>query len=188
MTSPGGEPIADIPIASVLFVCTGNVCRSPFGAALLEHLVPGLAVSSAGTDAWEGSAMDPLMATQLGAGVQVPADRTARQVTLADLDADLILVMSRRQRGLLLDEHPGAVRRLGLLGSVATLCAPAPGTEAWSPLTRGDVARWTRLPVDPAGEIADPFRRGEQAAHAAAQRITTAVELLAPRLAGAGPR
>lgn len=196
MTIPGDAPGTGTPISSVLFVCTGNVCRSPFGEALLRHLAPGLAVSSAGTDAWEGAGMDPLMAAHLGPDVPVDPSRTARQVTRADLDADLVLVMSGRQRGVLLDEHPGVVRRVGLLGSVDTLCAPGPWAADTSPgpggsrtelgtlgrLTREDVARWTRRPVDPAGEIADPFRRGEQAAQLAAQRITAAVELLASRL------
>ncbi|MFQ5550523.1 MAG: low molecular weight phosphotyrosine protein phosphatase, partial [Gemmatimonadales bacterium] len=44
----------------ILFVCTGNICRSPLAAALarreLDHLAPGeFAVSSAGTGAWDGN-------------------------------------------------------------------------------------------------------------------------------------
>jgi len=57
---------------SVIFVCTGNICRSPMGDVVLRHLAAGrvlgdgsvlgdrLAVSSAGTGGWHaGEPMDP---------------------------------------------------------------------------------------------------------------------------------
>src|SRR5438874_1893353 len=44
----------------ILLVCTGNICRSPLAAALLERAlvergIEGLAVASAGTGAWDGA-------------------------------------------------------------------------------------------------------------------------------------
>lgn len=168
----------DEPITSVLFVCTGNVCRSPFAAALLSHLAPALRVTSCGTDALVGARLDPLLAAHLPSGLAAADTHRARQLSMADLDADLVLTMSLRQRALLLDERPDAVRRLGLLGSVATLTRAGSG-----PLTRADVSAWSRLPADPAGEIADPYRRGEDAAAIAAQRITENVDRLSRLLA-----
>ncbi len=41
----------------LLFVCTGNTCRSPMAAALAKQIFGGhTEISSAGTDAWEDSA------------------------------------------------------------------------------------------------------------------------------------
>jgi protein-tyrosine phosphatase len=62
----GGGPL------QVIFVCTGNICRSPMGAVVLGHLAADrtlsdgptlgerLAISSAGTGGWHaGEPMDP---------------------------------------------------------------------------------------------------------------------------------
>lgn len=38
----------------IICVCTGNTCRSPMAAALLQRLLPGAEVSSAGLYAEEG--------------------------------------------------------------------------------------------------------------------------------------
>lgn len=162
----------------VLVVCTGNICRSPFAAGALRLLVPGLEVSSAGTGALVGQEMDPPMARQLASRGGDPSGHRARQVEPADLDAALVLVMSAGHRHVLLEEAPGAVSRTGLLGAVDTL---PPG-----PLERADVSRWARSAPGPGAEIADPYRRGEEAAAAAASRIWEACEQLAARLRGDG--
>ena len=50
-------------IASVLYVCTANICRSAYAHVLTgHHDVPGLAVSSAGTHGWVDHPMDDAMA------------------------------------------------------------------------------------------------------------------------------
>ena len=52
----------------VLFVCVGNVCRSPLGELLLAPLLPdGFEVSSAGVGALVGQPMAPEAATHLEA-------------------------------------------------------------------------------------------------------------------------
>src|SRR5207249_2092336 len=44
----------------ILLVCTGNICRSPLAAALLDRAlaqrgIDGIEVGSAGTGAWDGA-------------------------------------------------------------------------------------------------------------------------------------
>src|SRR5512143_3066961 len=83
-------------MASILVVCTGNVCRSPIAEGLLRHALLGRAgaaapaVSSAGTAGWEGSAAMPesqLAARELGVdiGAHVARRLTADHVAGADL-------------------------------------------------------------------------------------------------------
>jgi len=91
-------------IEHVLFVCTGNTCRSPMAEAVFRHMLAGSAlagqvsVSSAGTRACEGDPVTP-------AALAVLADHgiahrgAARRVT-PDLlrQVDLVVVMERRHQ------------------------------------------------------------------------------------------
>jgi protein-tyrosine phosphatase len=84
----------------VLFVCLGNICRSPTAEAVFRHLVEeeGLAgrieIDSAGTGDWHvGSAPDE-RATEAAARRGIRLAGRARQVTLEDFeDYDLLLAM-----------------------------------------------------------------------------------------------
>ena len=96
--SPGGVPVvgadelagappADAPgPAHVLAVCTGNLCRSPFLELLLRNELdrrrpatsPGVRVSSGGTGALVGAAMDRRAADQARARGATPA-RSGRE-------------------------------------------------------------------------------------------------------------
>lgn len=111
----------------VLFVCLGNICRSPLGEGVFRHLVEarGLSdrfvVDSAGTGGWHaGEAPDPRsVAVGRDHGVDLSAQR-ARQLVAADgARFDVIMAMDLSnlreiqgrirgdaQVGLLLDELP----------------------------------------------------------------------------------
>ena len=88
------------PITSILFVCMGNICRSPAGENVMRRLLhdAGLAdevlCDSAGTiDYHVGEPPDSRMRA---AGIKrgLPMTGAARQVTRADIDRfDLILAM-----------------------------------------------------------------------------------------------
>lgn len=83
----------------ILFVCLGNICRSPLGEGVCRHLAQELGVEvevdSAGTGAYHaGEAPDP-RSQEVAAkhGVSL-AEQRARQVTQADFARfDLILAM-----------------------------------------------------------------------------------------------
>jgi protein-tyrosine phosphatase len=86
---------------SVVFVCTGNICRSPIAEKVFRHeleqagLADAVQVSSAGTGNWHvGSpADDRAEAVLLAAGYQT--DHAARQVDAEQLGADLIIALDR---------------------------------------------------------------------------------------------
>ena len=102
----------------VLFVCMGNICRSPTAhgvfARYLRERAPELdvEVDSAGThDYHVGSPPDPrAIAAAARRGVDLTAQR-ARLVKVADFQRhDLIVAMDRLNREMLLDLSPAAYR------------------------------------------------------------------------------
>ncbi|MGJ8673894.1 low molecular weight protein-tyrosine-phosphatase [Rubritalea sp.] len=85
---------------NILFVCLGNICRSPAGENIFRHAVKqaGVAdqweIDSSGTEAWHtGKGPDARMTKTLESrGIEVTGK--ARQISEQDLqDFDLILTM-----------------------------------------------------------------------------------------------
>ena len=76
-------------VFSILYVCTGNICRSPLAERLLTMRLDAalgqrssvFGVTSAGTHGWDGSEMDPAAASQLIRLGGDPAGFTGRQLT-----------------------------------------------------------------------------------------------------------
>lgn len=102
----------------VLFVCTGNLCRSPMAAALLRHrLGDAVVADSVGLMAAEGRPLDPRAERVLAARGVAVAPHVARRLRLADLErAQLVLAMERRQVVALHALAPDARGRTFLLG------------------------------------------------------------------------
>ena len=102
----------------VVFVCSGNICRSPIAekvfAAELERagLAEGVRVSSAGTGGWHvGDPADERAAAVLRAA-GYPSDHRARQVDADTLGADLIVALDDTHRRALSRAGAGRVRLL----------------------------------------------------------------------------
>lgn len=111
-------------IASVLFVCMGNICRSPTAEAVMRHklreagLHEQVLVDSAGTHAWHAGSPPDHRSTQHAArrGYDLSPLR-AREVVAADFERfDLILAMDWDNLALLEERCPPALqRKLGRL-------------------------------------------------------------------------
>lgn len=81
---------------SILFVCLGNICRSPMADALARHRSPGRKVDSAGTAAYHIGKRADARTLEVLQRHGIPYDGRARQVSDADFESfDLILAMDR---------------------------------------------------------------------------------------------
>jgi protein-tyrosine phosphatase len=92
------------PVLSVVFVCSGNICRSPIAEKVFVHeleragLADRVQVTSAGTGGWHvGSPADERAAALLRAE-GYPDVHAARQVDAEQLGADLLVALDDGHR------------------------------------------------------------------------------------------
>jgi len=111
----------------VLFVCTGNICRSPtaerLAAACSARLeIPDFVASSAGTRAVIGHPIHPEAALVLERLEGDASNFAARQLTAKIASsADLVLTMTRAHREAVLELAPRLLRRTFTLTEAARL-------------------------------------------------------------------
>jgi protein-tyrosine phosphatase len=106
------------PRTTLLFVCLGNICRSPTAEAVMRHLIAerglegSIGVDSAGTAGWHvGKAPDARSAAAaLRRGIALAG--RARQATLADFEQfDLLVAMDRANYSDLIELAPSPAAR-----------------------------------------------------------------------------
>jgi protein-tyrosine phosphatase len=161
---------------TVLFVCHGNLCRSPLAeylarAALRTHRDPAaanLTVASAGTHAVPDRSMHPHALSVLAdRGLDGVPFRSRTLTPQLVETSDLVLTATRAQRGLCVEAAPARVGRvfaLRHLGRLAALVEPQRLTEIppdgrWSAMLRAiTVARESLQPVAPEDDdLPDPY-------------------------------
>ncbi|MGB5952808.1 MAG: hypothetical protein WBG57_09915 [Ornithinimicrobium sp.] len=142
--------------ASILVVCTGNVCRSPYLEYLLRDRLdrvwgPGhFEVSSAGVRGLHGESMTPHSADLLAQEGIDGGDFRARRLMAGHLtSADLVICATRTHRSSAVQLAPAVLRRAVLLPELALALGHTP---AWSasqnsthgPAGDGEMSQWVR--------------------------------------------
>ena len=151
----------------LLFVCTGNICRSPFAEILTRHLLRGrlggraaaaFDVSSAGVAAVVGSAMHPDPRAELapwGLDGAIADDFVARQLQSSMIEqSHLVLGVTSRHRSAVVEQCRPRCPLFGLR-EFARLAAEVDGRAAGDPVARAH-APWSTWCAPPRPGPADP--------------------------------
>jgi len=122
-----------LDVRTLLFVCTGNTCRSPMAEALFRHRIGADAewtAVSAGTYASAGSPASTYAIKALRE-LHIDIRRHRSQPLTAELvdDAGLIVVMTSAHRAFILQNFPEIEKKVYLLNSFGTSKVPADVTD-----------------------------------------------------------
>ncbi|SKC70386.1 low molecular weight phosphatase family protein [Plantibacter cousiniae (nom. nud.)] len=186
---------------SVLFVCTGNICRSALGAQLLKARLDGagvtagghlIRVSSAGTGMQPELTMPREVVEQSRRFGGDPSNHVARQLDRDIVaEADLILTATREHRSDVARLLPRASRVTFTVPQFARLIAE---TEPAADLRElvASVAAERGLVPPPANpdddDIEDPYRRSSETYERVGAQIKEFIDIIATHLAQSGDR
>jgi protein-tyrosine phosphatase len=177
---------------TVLFVCIGNVCRSPLAERLLRErlreslgeLSEAVTVESAGVRALAGRPMESSAAKELERLGLTNESFRARQLNERIANgAGLVLTATKEIRSRVLEEAPGALRRTFTITEFAALVE---GVEADTPRSLVADASQRRSSAQVTEyDVPDPIGAGPDVHRQAADLIDGAVTPIAEALATA---
>jgi protein-tyrosine-phosphatase len=138
-------------------------------------------VSSAGTQGFDAEPVSDTMAEEFARwGTEVDGFRS-RPATGELIDAaDVVLTAEAAHRTRLLEERPAAFRKIFTLGQFVASAAAADPALHGRALLEALAAR--RVPASPDHDIADPYRRGPEAARRAAVTMEKMLEVVVQSL------
>jgi protein-tyrosine phosphatase len=165
----------------VLFVCTGNVCRSPSAELLFLALAEpsaDVAAYSAGTHALVGAPVDgPTAAALARVGLDAGGHRAVQFTPPMARGADLVLTATREHRDHVITAVPSVHRRTFTMKEFARLVHAIPTGMAAVDVVATANARRPVVGAVAAAEddIPDPFRQDGEVAWRTVDQIGTAL-------------
>jgi protein-tyrosine phosphatase len=179
---------------NVLFVCTGNICRSPLAKQMLDQMLLSSSQSnhmqtndgrasqvvtdSAGTHAMSGDEMNlGSVRAMTGLGYS-PQPHTAKQLTKQLVEwSDLVLTSTEQQRTDVVELHVRANRYTFTLLEFANLAANYQGAPVGIDARLADtISHRGMVPQLSVLDIADPYGRDSAAFERMAAQTKTALE------------
>lgn len=165
-------------VPTVLFVCYANRARSAYAHVRAEAMAgDGLRITSGGTHARPGLGMEPGMLLELGErgldGTHFVSRPLTREAIAA---ADVVLTAGVDQRAWILDDHPGALRKLFTVAqfnrALDAVSADAPDVVA--------AAFAAKVPARRSEDVPDPWGRDQAVAAASAAYLDAMLERIIP--------
>jgi protein-tyrosine phosphatase len=165
---------------TVLYVCTGNLCRSPMAELLFRGWADPAAdvtVSSAGTKALVGHGIDHSSAAALAQLGIDPSRHRARQFEpWMAAYAHLILTAGREHRDAVMTQLPSSYKRAFTMKEFVRLVGDVPTGEPGAMVAAAAARRGPGKPVPPEDDdVRDPYRSAIKHAKTVAEEITETV-------------
>jgi protein-tyrosine-phosphatase len=145
----------------IVFLCYGNICRSPLAAAFAGQRLRGVDIESAGFHQQQGrSCPEKIQRISNSFGMDLSGHRSRRVTPELLANADLVIAMDNENLNCLRREFPEVLERTTLLGLFTN---------------------------PPALAIADPYLADEEITHRICEQVRSSVEGLALWIANRKP-